>query len=303
MFLFCNTIAKIMKRERIVVIGAGPAGIACSMQLARSGLEPFLIERDRAGGLLRQAHLVENYPGFPLGITGEALVRQFVLQLERFAIPVHTRHVTSLERQDDHFYLKTDQEELEARTVVVASGTQPKLLDPSHMQMNGTINYDIRPLLPLRGMSIAIIGGGDAAFDYALALAEGNEMSILFRKAEPSCLPVLHDRVREKASIRLYANCVVQAIHRKEKKLFVDCEKMRETGFDHILFAIGRVPSVAFLSTSLLRAFQHGKQSSNLYFIGDVGRGNTRQVAIAVGDGMQAAMEINQRTKSMGHRA
>jgi thioredoxin reductase (NADPH) len=294
-----------MERKSIVVIGAGPAGIACSMQLVRFGLAPFLIERDRAGGLLRQAHFVENYPGFPKGITGMALVRKFELQLDHYGISIHTAQVTGLEHRKDHFCLKVDGDEIEADTVVVATGTQPKKLISSDARTNGAVHYDIQTLLPLSRKRIAVIGGGDAAFDYALALSETNRVSVFFRSSGPSCLPLLYTRARSRGSIRLHGGCEVHGIQEMEGGFAVQCEKIHGRGalFDHVLCAIGRIPSTECLSRKFLKAFKNAKAIPNLYYIGDVRQGNNRQVAIAVGDGIHAAMEIYEEVKRGEHGA
>jgi thioredoxin reductase (NADPH) len=294
-----------MERKSIVVIGAGPAGIACSMQLVRFGFAPFLIERGRVGGLLRQAHFVENYPGFPKGITGKALVRKFKLHLDHYGISIHTAQVTGLEYRKDHFCLKLDGDEMEADTVVVATGTQPKKLISSDARINGAIHYDIQALLPLGKKRIAIIGGGDAAFDYALALSETNRVSMFFRRSGPSCLPLLYTRARSRDSIRLHGGCEVHGIQQIEGGFAVQCEKVRgpDTLFDRVLCAIGRIPSTECLSRKLLRAFKNGKAIPNLHYIGDVRQENNRQVAIAVGDGIHAAMEIYERVKRGEHGA
>jgi thioredoxin reductase len=293
-FLFCNTIAQIMLRKRVVIVGAGPAGIACSIQLKRFGIDPFLVERDEPGGLLRQAHLVENYPGFPSGIPGGTLVQQFLHHLGACEIPVHTMDVTALKLHGDHFSLSTDREEIDAEVVVVAAGTEPKPLGTSYADMNGSVLYDVRTLRSLHNRRIAIIGGGDTAFDYAIALSAMNEVSIFFRRPKPSCLPILRERTEESSSVHLCANCNVKHILKKGVKYVIDCNRSEQDGgtFDHVLCAIGRIPSIQFLSGALRTAFEQGEDLPNLYFIGDVHNGKNRQTAIAVGDGIQAAMQI-----------
>ena len=113
-----------MKTKDIIVIGAGPAGIATAIQLRRHGLEPLIIEKSHIGGLLRNANLVENYPGFPDGISGPNLVSLFQTQLENNSVEVRLDKVENLE-YDDRFLMTTSTGLLVSRIVVVASGTKP----------------------------------------------------------------------------------------------------------------------------------------------------------------------------------
>ena len=89
-----------MNVEHVTIIGAGPAGIATALQLKRYGITPIILEKNTIGGLLRNAHLVENYPGFPKGISGVNLVRLFRKHLERAAITIFPEEVINLDIED-----------------------------------------------------------------------------------------------------------------------------------------------------------------------------------------------------------
>ena len=104
-----------MKTPKIAVIGAGPAGIATSIQLKRFGYKPRLFEKDIAGGLLWNANLIENYPGFPNGISGPDLIDLMVMQLKQLKIKVEKLQITHLLFEDDYFQLNSDK----GNTVVV----------------------------------------------------------------------------------------------------------------------------------------------------------------------------------------
>jgi thioredoxin reductase (NADPH) len=112
-----------------VIIGAGPAGIAASIYLKRAGLEPIFIEKGEIGGLLINANLVENYPGFPEGIRGRDLVEVFKKQLSRLGIKVTKGQVSKVIPKDGHFYITVEGNEIESHSLIVASGTEPKALD------------------------------------------------------------------------------------------------------------------------------------------------------------------------------
>ncbi|MBU1708243.1 FAD-dependent oxidoreductase, partial [bacterium] len=111
--------------KNVVVIGAGPAGIATAIQLRRHGIEPVLFEQNSVGGLLRNANLVENYPGFPEGIAGPALVALFQQQLENAGVVVHNEKVLELEFREEAFFINTEHRTAQFPIAVIASGTIP----------------------------------------------------------------------------------------------------------------------------------------------------------------------------------
>ena len=118
-----------MKINDAIIIGAGPAGIAAGIQLKRYGLEPILLERGEIGGLLVNANLVENYPGFPGGIPGPALVQRIKQQANDIALPIHSAEVTKLDIKEGNLFLaETTKNVYYSRIAVVATGTVPRRL-------------------------------------------------------------------------------------------------------------------------------------------------------------------------------
>ncbi|MCX6832312.1 MAG: NAD(P)/FAD-dependent oxidoreductase, partial [candidate division Zixibacteria bacterium] len=114
-----------MRSDEVAIIGAGPAGIATAIQLRRYGLQVTVFEKNRIGGLLRSANLVENYPGFPQGTSGPNLVRLFEEQLRNSAAEILFEEVVSLCFEDERFVVTTNERTLYPEIVVIASGTRP----------------------------------------------------------------------------------------------------------------------------------------------------------------------------------
>ena len=288
-----------MGGHEVVIIGAGPAGIATAIQLKRYNIEPLLLEKEAVGGLLRNAHVVENYPGFPEGISGIALVELFKKQLKNAGVAVSFEAVLELDYRDGAFLIKTDSQEIVVITVVIATGTKPcKLINVKIADdIRSKIFYDIYSILDSKKKNIAIIGAGDAAFDYALNLARNNEVVIVNRSSHIKCLPLLWERSMKSDSISYLHDINVEAIEKKGSKALLTCfdtesQEKKEMSADYVIVAIGREPGLDFLSDKLKKSLETLTKINKLYMVGDVRNGLYRQTAIAVGDGIKAAMEI-----------
>lgn len=315
-----------MKIHDVVIIGAGPAGIAAAIQLKRSGVEPLLLEKEWVGGLLRNANLVENYPGFPAGISGVDLVGLMVEQMNRLGVrPVHAevrslRHEGDIpsagarfQRRDAYdpqagirsprtgrgtFRLEVDGDVLHARFAVLASGTEG--IVPDNLVLPGAllgrlIFHEVMDVSPREDDRVAIIGGGDCAFDYALNLANsGCRVSILHRGDRPGALALLVERVSKEPRIDYVPGVEVKGIEEVGDGLVLQLLKgpVDYLEVDRLLLAVGRRPRVGFVSPGILAGIESGEKIGGLCVAGDVRRGFMRQVGIAVGDGLAAAMEI-----------
>jgi thioredoxin reductase len=277
------------------IIGAGPAGIAAAVQLRRYNIDPLLFESRSIGGLLRNANLVENYVGFPQGIRGEALVELLRKHLESANIETKQERVIEVDFSDGLFKLKTTQDNYSCKIVMLASGTRPKTLSlpASDDEAEDRIFYEVHPLLDIRDKRIAIIGAGDAAFDYALNLARHNQVIINNRGTKISSLPLLQERVIKNDNIEYRADCLIQQVNPTENRLELFWKQNENTFNEHIdflLIAIGRQPVLDYLSQSLQTHLDDFINKGILHLIGDVKNGIYRQFSIAAGDGVKAAM-------------
>ncbi len=281
----------------VLIIGAGPAGIAAAVQLKRCGLAPVVLEKDSVGGLLRNANLVENYPGFPNGVAGPKLVALFEKQLRRIGVAVTFDEILRLDYADG-WLAESAWTSYRPGVVVVATGTRSRLL-PLEIpeQARGKVFSEVWPLAKVTDKQIVIVGAGDAAFDYALNLAgRGNAVTILNRGRETSCLSLLWDRARANPNIAYYDQTSLQRVElepstNRLQLTTVNCSLIT----DYCLFAIGREPALDFLSERVKRQERALAESGKLYFAGDVHNGLFRQTAIAAGEGLRVAMQIYER--------
>jgi thioredoxin reductase (NADPH) len=284
--------------NEISIIGCGPAGISAAIYLKRAGLDPVIFEKGEIGGLVKNANLVENYPGFPQGISGLDIVEVFKKQLLGLGIKVTQDHVSKVYFDEGKFQIVTKGKKMLSSALIVASGTKPKTLDiPFESELFGRkLFYEIKDIPPpTKNDTIVIIGGGDCAFDYALNIAsEVKSVDIIFRGKHPKCLPLLSERVSAFENIRPHPKLLPMAFEENEGIITKCSSGSGEIEFpsDYVLVAAGREPNCDFLPELVDFELNEDGECAipGLFIAGDVRRGEKRQVGIAVGDGIICAM-------------
>ena len=282
----------------VIIIGAGPAGLAAAMQLERQGISPLVFERYRAGGLLWNANWVENYPGFVNGITGPDLVNLFQDQAQRLGVKIKLEEVLIAEFQGDLFRIATKEMDYQTKLLVAASGTVPKefLIEMPAEEIKSRIFSEVAPISHVQGKQIVIIGAGDAALDYALNLSRHNLVTILNHGTKVKGLGLLWDRVQRNSAITYLDNFDVKGItlndvgelliagNRAEEDLDLSCS--------YLITAIGRKPEYSFAAESIIERQDDLENDQKLFLIGDLINGSYRQTTLAVADGIRTAMII-----------
>ncbi len=289
-----------MNSKDVVIIGAGPAGIATSIQLKRYAIDTVLLEKEEIGGLLRNANLVENYPGFPEGISGLNLVELFKKQLEHTGVTVGFEKVLELEYRDEMFFARTNERTIKSNIAVIATGTKPKFFSspPVSDKIKNRIFYEVYPIHGIKNKKIAVIGAGDAAFDYALNLSQkNNEVIILNRSKRAKCIPVLKEKCMKSDNISYLSDVGVREICNVGAKFLLsytcnDSQDKIQIEADYVIVAIGREPCLDFLGSELKKNFENLINTGRLYMVGDIKNEMYRQTAICAGDGIKAAMKI-----------
>jgi len=262
------------------------------VQLSRYGIKPTLFEGATPGGLLRQARRVENYPGFPAGVAGAELATLFIAHLTRTGATLVAEEVTSIALGGAAFVIRTAAGETRARAVIVASGTAPRrwegVITPAAAPR---VLYEVTPLIGAAGLHVVVVGAGDAAFDYALTLAAANRVTILAR-GRPRCLAALWEEARACPTVMFYDGAAVERLAASADGIIT---VFRRAGAataltsDYVLFALGREPRLDFVPAEW-RAAPPAVADGAFQMAGDVAHGSLRQVAIAAGDGVRAAV-------------
>jgi len=288
-----------MKVEDVIIIGAGPAGISCAIQLKRYGIEPLIFEKNEIGGMLRYANLVENYPGFPNGIRGIDLAGLFKKQIEKNTINICNENVLSVKYSEQLFFIETAGEVFNSKVLVIASGTKPNqktgVVIPAGLEKN--VLYDIAPVMGCSGEKIVIAGAGDLAIDYSMTLGTKNDVTVINRSDKIKCIPALLKRIESLINFRYIEKTIIKnIIPQSPDGIIVECEsngKPLKLSADYLIFSIGRLPQLDFIGEEFKEISDELEFNGKLFRIGDVNNLYFRQTAIASGDGIKTAMQIN----------
>tara|TARA_Y100000310_G_scaffold334703_1_gene415031 strand:+ start:551 stop:1417 length:867 start_codon:yes stop_codon:yes gene_type:complete len=268
-----------------IIIGAGPAGITAAMQMKRSGLKIAIFEGERVGGLLRNANNVENYLGFPDGISGVDLIAHFREHLNTQKVPLIQEEVLEVGGEEGAFIIQTPRHTYKSKTVVIATGTSPLQANiEGEEELAGTkLFYEVADLPEdAKNANIILIGGGDAAFDYAINLFERGHKPTIVTRGEASCLPILRVRAEEKGILyREYASPT--SVQQIEDQVEVQLDDGALQA-DYVFVAVGREPRYPRITV---------QSRKGIHFAGDVHGNRFRQVHIAAGDALRVAMDIS----------
>ncbi len=287
-----------MKRARVIVVGAGPAGVAAAAQCLRLGISPLIIDRTgEAGGLVENAFCVENYPGIEKPLRGPELAERLRAHLSRFGLAVDRAEVTAIAREGDDYIVDGDVGTMRARAVILASGTEPVRLGISNEREceDSAIFYDVRSLLrrhpnPRR---VVVVGGGEAACDYALSLsAAGSRVTMAVRSSRLKARGRLADAVCRSSAVRVLFETVCESvgISPTAVRLRGAAEGTEESKIDAVLVAVGRRSTAAALLGSMGAApAAEDHLFPGLLVAGDARHGALGQAGMAVGDGISAA--------------
>ncbi|TAL67303.1 MAG: NAD(P)/FAD-dependent oxidoreductase [Bacteroidetes bacterium] len=284
-------------KPKIAVIGAGPAGVACSVQLARFGYKPVLFEKDEIGGLMRNANCINNYPGFPDGISGLNFSKLLHRHLINYDIRIIKKEIHSISFVNNLFCIQLKKIVLNFNYLIISTGTKPIKPDGFSREKMELFSYDIVKHLNEKNKTFVIVGAGDAAFDYALTLSTTNEVTILNRSKKINSINELKKKVINNKKIKYLDNTSIIDITGDESSIIINAikngrEKL-EIICNNLIYAIGREPNLDFLDKSIKSKMDKLKQSRRLFIIGDASGDKFRQISISSGSAIKSAMELH----------
>lgn len=291
----------------VVIIGGGPAGLSAGLYTSRTRLSTLLIERGLVGGLITETELVENYPGFPEGISGLELGELMHQQATKYGLEILLAEVTGLELQQGQKIIKTTEGNFTAKAVIIASGSERlKLGVPGEKEFTGKgVSYCATcDAAFFRELPVAVAGGGDVGITEALHLAKfASKVTVTEFLPKLGASRILQERAAAELKIEFQLNTRVEEIEGEEVVKRLKLRQVitgRKSTLDvaAIFVSIGIKPNTNYLK-GILSLDASGTITTNdkletnipgIFAAGDVRHNSVQQAITAAGDGATAAI-------------
>ncbi len=294
---------------QVLILGAGPAGLAAALYAARADLNPLVLTGPELGGQVSITYMVENYPGFPEGVEGPALVQRFKEQAEKFGARLVLDTAVAVDFSQRPFRVQATKTTYTADTVIVATGATAKTLGVAGEDELVGMGVSYCATCDghfFKGMDIVVVGGGDSALEEALFLTRyANTVTIIHRRDQLRAGPLLQKRAREHPKIRFLLDTVVTEILGEDmvegvRLRHVPSGETRDHPTAGVFIFIGYHPNTD-LFTGQLALDERGyivtdkftrTSVPGVFAAGEVADSRYRQVITSAGMGAAAAMEV-----------
>ncbi|MCC6147265.1 MAG: thioredoxin-disulfide reductase [Anaerolineaceae bacterium] len=294
--------------ENVVILGAGPAGMSAALYAARADLNPLVITGMELGGQAALTYIIENYPGFPEGVGGMQLGELFQKQAERFGARFEFDVASEVNLSSRPFRIKTYGKEIQAKTLIVATGASPvHLRIPGETELTGKgVSYCATcDGWFFKDKKVAVVGGGDSAVEEGLFLTRfASTVNIIHRRDELRAGAILQDRAKKSEKIRFTWDTVIKEIRGKDAVEEIVLQNLktgeeRVEAVDGVFIFIGHKPntqifggqlemdSLGYISTDM----QMRTNIAGVFAAGEIADPHYRQVVTSAGMGAAAAIQ------------
>jgi thioredoxin reductase (NADPH) len=292
--------------HEVIIIGGGPGGMTAGLYTSRSRLGTLLIESALFGGQMTTTELIENYPGFPQGVTGDELSRLMEDQARKFGMKTVTEEVVAVSLEGDVKVVQTQESTYRCKALIVSTGAEYRKLGvPGEKEFAGKgVSYCATcDGAFFRDSPIVVVGGGDSALTEALFLTKfAKEVTIIHRRDALRGTKIYQERALSSPKIKFLWDSTVQeikgdstvrSIHVKNVKT----GEIKEVDTEGVFLFVGLVPRTLFLK-GVVQMDEAGYILTNedcetsvkgIFAVGDCRKKLLRQIATAVGDGATAA--------------
>jgi len=294
---------------RVVILGSGPAGLTAAIYAARARLDPLVIEGTDAGGQLMTTSEIENFPGFPDGISGPELISRIRAQAEKFGARFLAGDAQAIDLAERPFRLTLGESSIAADALIIATGARaryPDLPSVERLKGRGISACATCDGFFFRGKRVFLVGGGDSALEEAIFLTRfASSVTVVHRRDDFRASAIMQEYARKNEKIRfLMSHALVEALG-EERLTGVRLRDLRQDSIqeyeaDGLFFAIGHDPNTA-LFRGALACDEEGylkRQPDRaacaipgVFIAGDVADRHCRQAVTAAGDGCRAALE------------
>jgi len=301
----------------IIIIGAGPAGLTAGIYAGRIGLKTLILEEKLLGGRAIEAAMVENFPGFPNGITGAELTQRMTDQAKKFGAELRfPEEVVNINLSGETKAVNTKKEAYQARVIILSTGAQrKKLLVPGEIEFLGQgVSYcPICDGAFFKGLVVTVIGSGDEAANDALFLTKiARKVTMISSNEEMEMSEVLREKLEERKNFEVMLNSRVEAIEGDTSVKAIRIVNMKtgrelKVPTDGVFISLGRVPMTQIVQKAGIEVDQMGcikvdrQQRTNIegvFAAGDCTCGGM-QIVTAAGEGAMAAIRASTYVKKM----
>ncbi len=296
----------------LVIVGGGPAGLAAAIYAAREGLDAIVVEASALGGQAAISDVIDNYPGFPDGISGAELADRFIAQARRYGVELLSAvSVVSIERDGDDVVTKlASGQQLTSHTVIVATGSTYRRLDvPGEDDLIGAgVHFCATCDGPFYkgAKEVVVIGGGNSALEEGLHLSEFADKVRVLARHDLKASPILQERVRSDPQFTVHTGMDIVSLEGESNRFAAVVARDRKTGETKRFAAaaafvfIGLDPNTDFLGDAFTRdagnflvtGATFETSVPGVFAAGDVRAGSTKQLGSAVGDGIAALLMV-----------
>jgi thioredoxin reductase (NADPH) len=307
----------------LVIVGGGPAGLAAAIYAAREGIDAVVVDASALGGQAGISDRIDNYPGFPDGISGAELADRFVAQARRYGVElVSAVSVTAIEREHDDLVTSLSSgQKLTSHAVIVATGSTYRRLDvPGEDKLIGAgVHFCATCDAPFyKGADeVVVIGGGNSALEEGLHLSEFAKKVRVLARSDLTASPVLQERIRSDPQFEIHTGMDIIELEGGEDRFAAvvardrnSQETLRFPAAAAFVF-IGLKPNDAFLDDNVKRdaggflvtSPTMETSMAGVFAAGDVRSGSTKQLGSAVGDGIAALLMTRRYLEVHHHKA
>lgn len=302
-----------MEASKCLIIGAGPAGYTAAIYASRANLSPILFEGTQPGGQLTITTEVENFPGYPDGVSGPVLMEDLRRQALKFGTDIKSGSVTEVDFTKRPLEVTVNgSEKYQAHTVIIATGASARFLglpDEQKFMGLGVSACATCDGFFYRGKTVAVVGGGDSACEEALYLSNlAKKVYLIVRKPALRASKVMQQRVLKKENITVLFNCntlglfgdeVLEGAKLVENK-DTENEQIFDIAIDGFFLAIGHTPNTKVFGSSLeldadgyivLKGNTSATNIDGVFAAGDVADPHYQQAISAAGMGCRAALD------------